>query len=142
MHHAAFGHVPEIRFSFPAVKILTVEQGGESFRRGIVFFRARQLFDADVAELHVIVVAEKTDVPTFAQQTRMFQQCLRVMHVVQVRVHDDVAVQDDLDVPSVRCDFLLIPFTDFFCEPVLGGDNVINRAMKLRGANVCVLTPL
>ncbi len=116
---------------FPAVEIFTVEQGGESLGCGVVFFRMRQFLDADVAELNVVVMAEKADVAAFPEQAGMLADDFRVGDIVKIGVHDGLAIHDDLDTAALGCDFLGIPLARRLECPAFGRDDAIDRTMIL-----------
>lgn len=91
-----------------------------------------QFLDAQVAELDVVVVAEEAEMAALAQQAGVFLERLAVGHVVEVGVHDDLAVEGHADVTASAVNLLFIPFADGAERAALGGGDEIDGAVELR----------
>jgi hypothetical protein len=77
-------------------------------------------------------VAQKSDVPVRARQSRMLLQHRWIFHVIQIRIRDRRAVQFHRDPAPVGGDLFVIPLADRLQESRLRGDNIVNRTMVLR----------
>src|SRR5207249_6055032 len=100
---------------------------------------ARQFLDANVAELDVIVVTEKTQAALLAQQARVLGQNVRVGYLVQVGVHHTLSVQFHFHQASNAGDFFLVPFARFLQSASSRRHDVVNRSAILGRTQIRIL---
>ncbi len=90
--------------------------------------------DAQVAELHAGIVGEESDMAGGAFQARMFLQHLRVGDGGEIGIDNHGAIQLHDDAGAAGGDLLGIPFADRLQKPGLGGENIVDGAVILGGA--------
>src|SRR4051812_32550052 len=95
-----------------------------------------ELLDAKVAELDLCAVAEEAEVPFFVLEAGVLLEDGGVGDGGEVGLGDDRTVERDGDPGAVGADLFLVPLTGGPEEPGLGGEDVVDRAVVLRGADL------
>lgn len=102
--------------------------------------RSVQLFDSDAAKLNPCFVAKKSNVTLASPQPRMLFQYCRILHCVEVSVHNDSPVQSHHNAATVGCDLFLIPFSSLLQKASLGRNHIVNRAVVLGGPQLSLVS--
>ena len=76
-------------------------------------------------------MAQESNVAAVTENAWMFFQSLAIRHGVEIGIENGLAVHHNLDLSAVGGDLLRVPFPRLFQCAFPGGNDVVNRAMKL-----------
>src|SRR5689334_27194 len=95
-----------------------------------------EFLDTKVSELDSVAVTEEADVPLFVLEAGVLLEDGGVGDRGEVRLGDYRTVERDGDLRTLGANLLTVPFADGLEEAVLGGEDVVDRTVKLGGADL------